>query len=159
MVENNYFFYHSTIFIIIIVPLLTLCGKNVKQSHCPWAVERFESSLLTLQGKPNTHAWGAKSPTQHFPFLLVSRDRPTALDYEYNDSAPADGGVVCPTPRYNQVLKLTDYHISRHVVNTFKRLTTTTTHCGLSTLSLNRRGPMIPPWALWLQHVVDIQLL
>ena len=101
MVENNYFFHLSTIFIIIIVPLLTLCGKSVKQSHCPWAAEQFESILLTLQGKPNTHAWGAKSPTQHFPFLLVSRDRPTTLDYKYDDSAPADGGVVCPTPRSN----------------------------------------------------------
>ena len=46
---------------------------------------------------------------------------------------------------------LTDYHISRHVVSTFKRLTTCTTHCGLSTFSLNRRGlnhkyhPMTPP--------------
>ena len=150
MVENNYFSSFNHI-LIVIVPLLTLCGKSVKQSHCPWAAEWFESILLTLQGKPNSQAWGAKSPTQHFPFLLVSRDRPTALDYKYDDSAPANGGVVCPTPRSNQVLKLTDYHISRHMVSTFKRLTTTTTHCGLSTLSLNRRGPMIPPWALWLQ--------
>src|SRR6185369_1604654 len=34
-------------------------------------------------------------------------------------------------PRCNPVLKLTDYHISRHVFSTFKRITTTTTHCGL----------------------------
>ena len=46
---------------------------------------------------------------------------------------------------------LTDYHISRHVVSTFKCLTTCTTHCGLSTFSLNRWGlnhkylPMTPP--------------
>ena len=33
--------------------------------------------------------------------------------------------------RFNPVLKLTDYHISQHVVSTFKSLTTTTTHCGL----------------------------
>ena len=42
--------------------------------------------------------------------------------------------------RFNPVLKLTDYHISRHVVSTFKRLTTTTTHCDLINFSLNRRG-------------------
>ena len=42
--------------------------------------------------------------------------------------------------RCNTVLKLTDYHISRHVVSTFKRLTTTTTHCDLINFSLNRRG-------------------
>ena len=46
---------------------------------------------------------------------------------------------------------LTDYHISRHVVSTFKCLTTCTTHCGLSTFPLNQRGlshkyhPMTPP--------------
>ena len=43
-------------------------------------------------------------------------------------------------PRCNPVLKLTDYHISLHVVSTFKRLTTTTTHCDLINFSLNRRG-------------------
>ena len=43
-------------------------------------------------------------------------------------------------PRCNSVLKLTDYHISRHIVSTFKRLTTTTTHCDLINFSLNRRG-------------------
>ena len=48
------------------------------------------------------------------------------------------------TRRSNQILKLTDYHISRHVASTFKRLTTTTTHCCLSTLFLHGRGPMIP---------------
>jgi len=45
--------------------------------------------FLTLQGKPNTHVWGTKSPTQQFPFLLMSCDRPTALDYRVQDSAPA----------------------------------------------------------------------
>ena len=39
---------------------------------------------------------------------------------------------VKSTCRANHVLMLTDYHISRHVVSTFKRLTTTTTHYGLS---------------------------
>src|SRR6185312_1720709 len=39
-----------------------------------------------------------------------------------------EGEVHSPA---DQVLKLTDYHISRHVVSTFKSLTTTTTHCGL----------------------------
>ena len=75
---------------------------------------------------------GTKSPTRLFPFLSELWIRVTVLDYKYNDSAPADGGVVCSTPRSNLVLKLTDYYISRHVVSTFKRLTTTTTHCGLN---------------------------
>src|SRR6185312_9859548 len=87
---------------------------------------------------------------QHFPFLLISRDKPTALDYKYDDSAPADGGVVCPMPRSNQIICL-PLPYSRHVASTFKRLTTCTIHYGLSTFSLNRRGlnhkyhPMTPP--------------
>src|SRR6185503_18776235 len=87
-------------------------------------------SFLTLQGKPNTHAWGAKSPTQHFPFLFISRDRPTALDYKYDDSAPADGGVVCPTPRSNQVicLPITIFSACGYYV---QMLNKATTHCDL----------------------------
>ena len=109
---------------------------------------RFESNFLTLQGKPNTHAWGPGHP-RLFPFLsgLWISVTPSTTKYDY--SAPA----CCAHPnksskevrdkstrRANQVLKLTDYHISRHVVSTFKCLTTTTTHCSLSIFSLNRRG-------------------
>ena len=69
MVKNNYL----SSFINIHhhhIPLLTLCGKSVKQSHCPWAAEWFKSSFLTLQGKPNTHAWG---PSHHTTFPLSFR--------------------------------------------------------------------------------------
>ena len=138
-------FHHPTSLIIIIFRLLLYVAEMfsslIDRERRPIRIE-----FLTLQGKPNIHAWGAKSPTQHFPFLLVSQDRPTALDYKYDDSATADGGVVCPTPRSNQVLKLTDYHISRHVISTFKRLTNCTTHCGLSIFTLNRRSNYIVPW-------------
>jgi hypothetical protein len=37
---------------------------------------------------------------------------------------------VCPLPG-RLVTRFTAYHISRHVVSTFKRLTTATTHCDL----------------------------
>ena len=113
------------------IPLVTLCGKSVKQSQTVRG-GRFESSFLTWPGKPNTHIWGTTPPTWLFPFLLVSRYILTALDYRiYRLCTHAlarwyqskDGGEVCPTPQSNQVLKLTDYHISRHVVSTFKRLT------------------------------------
>ena len=40
----------------------------------------------------------------------------------------------------NQLLKLTDYHISRHVASTFKRLTKCATHRGLKQFQLFRRG-------------------
>ena len=48
-------------------------------------IDRHQQTIriefLTLQGKPNTHAWGAKSPTQHFPFLSRLWIRVTRLDY------------------------------------------------------------------------------
>src|SRR6185312_10379226 len=44
------------------------------------------------------------------------------------------------TPRSDQVLKLTDYHISRHVVSTFKRLTTTTTHTAALSIFTKQTG-------------------
>ena len=40
----------------------------------------------------------------------------------------------------NQVLKLTDYHISRHVASTFKSLTKCATHQDLNTFLLHRWG-------------------
>jgi len=67
------------------------------------------------------------------------------------------------TRRSNQVVKLTDYHISRHVVSTFKSLTTTTTHCDLSISGLHRRDLnheqlfVTPPVNLkFLQYVVEL---
>ena len=89
----------STLFLLIFHLLLYVA--EVLSNLIDRQQQTIRIEFLTLQGKPNTHAWGAKSPTQHFPFLLISRDRPTALDYKYDDSAPADDGVVCPTPRSN----------------------------------------------------------
>jgi len=47
---------------------------------------------------------------------------------------------VKSTRRSNQVLKLTEYHISWHVASTFKSLTKQTTHCGIIIFSLHRWG-------------------
>jgi len=87
--------------------------------------------FLTLQGKPNTHAWGATSPTQHFPSRLVDQVHPPRLQSTTTLHPHValildfvqKGVRVKSTRRSNQVLKLTDYHISRHVSSTFKRLT------------------------------------
>ena len=105
-------------------------------------------NLLTLQGRPK-HTHGNRVTHTTFPlsFRFVDQGHPPRLQ-----STQALHPHVCAceqtskrvreksTLRANQVLKLTDYHISRHVVSTFKCLTTTTTHCGLSIFSLNRRG-------------------
>ena len=111
--------------------------------------------FLTLQGKPNSHAWGTKSLTQHLPFLshpwirVTPRLQSTATLHPHvarmRTMQCSKRVKVKSTRRSNQVLQHTDYHISRHVVSAFKCLTTTTVHCGLSTLSLTQWGPMIPP--------------
>ena len=67
------------------LPLVTLCSRSVKQSHWSWAAAD-SNRVLNLAGKPNTHAWEAKSPTQHFPFLSGSWIMITHLDYR---AAPA----------------------------------------------------------------------
>ena len=58
----------------------------------------------------------------------VGRMRTSFKESESKVYSPVQSGTL-----------LTDYHISRHVVSTFKRLTTCTTH-SLSTFSLNRQG-------------------
>ena len=87
---------------------------------------RFESNLLTWPGRPK-HTHGNPVPTQHFPFLSGSWIRVTHLDYK--NPRPACASLyphvaACEpsskrvreksTPRADQVLKLTDYHIPRH---------------------------------------------
>ena len=66
--------------IIIIFPLLLyeaeLLSSLIDRERRPIQIE-----FLTLQGKPNTHAWGMKSPMQHFYFLFGSWIRATPLDY------------------------------------------------------------------------------
>ena len=118
---------------------------------------RFESNLLTWTGRPK-HTHGNPVPMQHFPFLSGSWIRVTLFGYKSPTPRSTLGrDHACTrmwphekqrskrvreksTPRADQVLKLTDYHISRHVVSTFKRLTTTTTYCSLNNFSLNIRG-------------------
>ena len=65
--------------IIIIFHLLLYVAENVKQSQTVRS-RRFKSSFLTLQGKPNTHVWGTKSPTT-FPlsFPSVNQGHPPRL--------------------------------------------------------------------------------
>ena len=132
------------------VSLINLCGKEIKQSQTVRS-ERFESNLLTWPGRPNTHAWGSTSRFAHATFPLSFRVVDQAHPLRLQESTPQYVGSWAflhphvtaweqrskrvrekSTRRADQVLKLTDYHISWHVVSTFKRLTTTTTHCGLN---------------------------
>ena len=142
--------------------LLLYVTEIIKQSH---AVRGGRFWIEFQPGQGNlTHTHGDRRrfhPRNFSPFFPVRGSGSPSPTIESDHSAPVRLDKIKPTStkrvngrstrRSNHVLKLTDYHISRHVISTFKRLTTTTTHCGLSTLSLNRRGPMILPWALWLQ--------
>ena len=118
--------------ILIIIFHLLLYVAEVLSSlidHERWPI-RIE--FLILQGKPNTHTWGATSPTQHFPFLPGSwiRVTPSTTEYDYSTPAccahpglrPKGGEGKDHSPVQSSTL-LTDYHISRHVASTFKRLT------------------------------------
>ena len=141
------------------LPLFTLCGRRVKQSQTMRS-GRFKSNLLTCPGRPNTHAWGSTSRFAHATFPLSFRVVDQGYPLRLQESTPrydaeswdflhphVAAWEQCSkrvreksTRRGDQVLKLTDYHIFRHVVSMFKRLTTTTTLCGLSIFPLNRRG-------------------
>ena len=108
-----------------------------------WRPIRIE--FLTLQDKPNSHAWGAQSPTQYFPFLPGLWNKVTPLDYivrllytrmlrildfvqkrvkvkrsSWTSSKRGESKVHSPV---QSSTLLTDYHISQHVASTFKRLT------------------------------------
>ena len=122
------------------IPLIILCGRSIKQSQTVRS-GRFELNLLTLQGIPKHTSRGySQSHTCNISLFFPGCGSGTpSSTTEYDDSAPACAHEKRrskkvrekSTRRANQLLKLTDYHISRHVVSTFKRLTTTTTHCGL----------------------------
>ena len=142
--SNIYPSYHDHLSVV------TLCSRSVKQSHYPWAAERFESSLLTLQGKPNTHARGTDgSPQATFPLSsrVVDQGHPPQVhgptDYGRRRVVPArvlareriqEGGrSPLAGPIRHRAYQLP---YSRHVASTFKHLTTYTTHCDLIHFSL-----------------------
>ena len=155
-VENNYL----SSFINIHhhhVPLLTLCGKRVRQSQWPVRNRRFESNFLTLQGKPNAHTWAPdESPKQLSPFFPGPGSGPPSESTRaprYGTVSGRDhsctrhlhmgpkfeGWRVCPFPGPIGYLAFR-LPYSRYAVSTFKCLTTTTTHCGLSIFCTKQTG-------------------
>ena len=104
--------------------------------------------FLTLQGKPDTHVWGNKAT--HITFSLSFRHVDQANPPRLQSTATLHPHVALildfiqkrvqghSTRWSNQVLKLTNYHISRH--STFKSLTKCATHRDLNIFSLHKRG-------------------
>ena len=109
--------------------------------------------ISTWPGEPKPQAWGSTSllPTLLFPFLLQSMDTgypprlqsPTTLHpYVQTKIKPTSTRRVYQHSMCwsDQVLKLTDYHISQYVASTFKRLTRWATHHDLNYFVLHQRG-------------------
>ena len=61
---------------IIIVPLLTLCDKGIKQSQYPRETDDSELNFQPCKGKPNTHAWSTVES-------LPSMDARVNLEFEF----------------------------------------------------------------------------
>ena len=121
--------------------LLLCVTENIKQSH---AVRggRFWIEFQPGQGNLD-HTYGNQVTHTTFPLSFQSVDpahpprlqSPTSLHpYVRTKIKPTSTKRVRDrsTRWSNQVLKLTDYHISRYVASTFKRLTKWATHRDLS---------------------------
>ena len=142
---------HITGLIINIFHLLLCVTEIVKQSQTV-RDGRFESSFLTWPGEPNTRTLGSTSRFAHATFPLSFQP----VDLEHSPQLQGKHTLhlhvasildfVQKRVRYrstrwsNLVLQLTDYHISRHVASTFKRLMKCATHRGLKQFQLFRRG-------------------
>ena len=116
----------------------------------PWEAGDSESSFLTWPGEPNTHVCEPSHPYNFSPFFPVQGFEAPSPTTESDHSAP-----VCPdknktyfyqegasrlTTRSNQVLTLTNYHISQHMASTFKSLMKCATHRDLNLLVTTQTG-------------------
>ena len=131
--------------------LLLCVTENIKQSH---AVRGGRFWIEFQPGQGNlTHTHGDRRrfrPRNFSPFFPVHGSGAPSPTTESDHSAPirSDKNKPTSTKRVwdrstrwsNQVLKLTDYHISRYVASTFKRLTKWATNRDLSHFWLHQRG-------------------
>ena len=132
--------------------LLLCVTESIKQYHAMRG-GRFRIEFQPGQGNlDHTHGDRLRSrPRYSSPFFPVRGSGTPSPSTESDHSAPVRRDKnINPTStrrvrdrstrRSNQVLKLTDYHISRYVTSTFKRLTKWATHCDLSHFLLHQRG-------------------
>ena len=125
---------------IIIVPLLTLCSKGINQSHTSWEADDSESKFQQPLASHSGSWTGPLSPTiGHHSSSLIVVVKLYDLNGHHSSSLnhvihfiPKKEWEVYPFAGPKKLLGLPLTHNSRHVASTFKRLTQTTTHCGLS---------------------------
>ena len=131
--------------------LLLYVTENVKQSYAMRG-RRFRIEFQPGQGNL-THTHGDRlriRPRYFSPFFPVRGSGTPSPTTESDHSAPVhpdknntyfyQEGGSCSTRWSNQVLKLTDYYISRHVASTFKFLMKWATHRNLNHFQLHQRG-------------------
>ena len=110
--KHSKYFYIIIIIFHLLLYVAKMLSSLIDRERRPIRIE-----FLTLQGKPNTHVWGTKSPTQHFPFLsgswTGSPTSTTGYDYPALACWPHENDVQCSkrvrvksTPRSNQILCL-----------------------------------------------------
>ena len=131
--------------------LLLYVTENIKQSHAVRG-RRFRNEFQPGQGNlDHTHGDRLRSHPRYcspcFPVRGPGHpprlQSPTTLHpYVWTKIKPTSTKRVNShsTSRSNQVLKLTDYPISRHVASTFKRLTKWATHRDLNYFRLHQWG-------------------
>ena len=152
--------------------LLLCVTENIKQSH---AVRggRFRIEFQPGQGNLD-HTYGNQVTHTTFPLSFQSVDpghplrlqSPTSLHpYVQTKIKPTSTKRVKgrSTRRSNQVLQLTDYHISRHMASTFKSLTKCATHRDLNSFVTtqigNHKYTSLPVILIFLQNLKAFQLL
>ena len=107
--------------------------------------------ISTWPGEPRPHVWEPSHPHNFPPFFLVRGSGTPSPTTEPDVSAPVRPDkknkptsirrVRDRSTRWsNQVLKVTDYHISQHVAGTFKRLTKWATHRDHNQFWLHQQG-------------------
>ena len=131
--------------------LLLYVTEIVKQSHAVrggWFRIEFQPGQGNLT---HTHGDRLRFRSCYFSsFFAVRGSGSPSPTTESDHSTPVRPDKIKPTStkrvngrstrRSNQVHKLIDYHISRHVASTFKRLTKWATHRHLNHFRLHQRG-------------------
>jgi hypothetical protein len=134
---------------VILISLLTPCSTRDQAVSLATRSRRFESSSKTLQGKPkHTTCRGTLSPhTSTVPIDCPFAARPHRLGIQCSTDPGCRRAVTALVPtiasmgdpvsgrvrgkvraRLRSGTRFTGYHISRHVLSTFKRLTQVSTH-------------------------------
>jgi hypothetical protein len=135
---------------IITFPLVTQCSRMDQAVSLVARSRRSESSFYPCKVNLNTRRGEALRPHTHQPSPSIPRQQikahrlgvqcltdpdcrravTTTCTHHNRNGRPCTSQVawgVKSTARFNQVLGLPIYHISRHVLSTFKRLTHGTT--------------------------------